>query len=118
MSLKVYGIPTCSTCKKALAWLKQNNIAHEWVNTREAAPTVELIQKWIADLDNKRLRNTSGKSYRALGQEKQEWDDAQWARAFASDAMLLKRPIFTRNNRALMTGFRGSEEILLKTLKD
>ena len=115
MSLKVYGIPTCSTCKKALAWLKKNDVAHEWINTRETAPTRDQIRQWIGDLDNKRLRNTSGKSYRALGQEKHEWSDAQWIEAFSKDAMLLKRPLFTKNNHAIMTGFRASEEELQKT---
>ena len=62
------------------------------------------------------MRNTSGGSYRALGEEKKSWTDAQWADAFAADAMLLKRPLFERSGTALMTGFRGSDESLREKL--
>ena len=117
MSLTVYGIPTCSSCKKALKWLKDHNIAHSWVNTREEQPTQVQLKKWVQDLGNKPLRNTSGKSYRALGEEKHTWSDEQWAEAFAKDSMLLKRPLFVRNNKALMTGFRGTDADIRKNLK-
>ena len=116
MSITVYGIPTCSTCKKALKWLKDHDISHTWINTRETQPTQSQLKKWVQDLGNKALRNTSGKSYRALGEEKHTWSDAQWVEAFAKDSMLLKRPLFVRNQTALMTGFRGSDAELRKKL--
>lgn len=38
MTLTVYGIPTCTTCKKALQWLDQHHIAYEFVDTKIAPP--------------------------------------------------------------------------------
>lgn len=110
MTLRVFGIPTCGSCKKALKWLAEENIAFEWVDTRQHPPDRAQIESWIRDLGTKPMRNTSGASYRALGDEKNEWSDAQWADAFASDAMLLKRPLFVRGKRALCTGFRDEAE--------
>ena len=56
------------------------------------------------------MRNTSGGAYRALGDDKKTWTDAQWITAFTKDPMLLKRPLIEQNGVALSTGFKGSDE--------
>ena len=117
MALMVYGIPTCNSCKKALRWLSEHNEEYTWINTREVPPTVTAITGWVNDIGNKPLRNTSGGSYRALGDEKKSWSDDQWIQAFAEDAMLLKRPLFVRDGTALFTGFRGSDQDIEAKLK-
>lgn len=110
MGLKVYGIPTCGTCKKALAWLDDKGIDYAFVNTKEQPPTQAMIREWVSELTAKPMRNTSGGSYRALGEDKQSWRDAQWIEAFAQDAMLLRRPLFEKDGKAVMVGFRAKEE--------
>ncbi|MEO0804295.1 MAG: Spx/MgsR family RNA polymerase-binding regulatory protein [Cyanobacteria bacterium J06642_2] len=116
MGLQVYGIPNCGTCKKAMAWLDNNDVTYEFVNTKEHPPTKEAIAPWIAALGAKSMRNTSGKSYRALGDERNDWDEAEWADAFARDAMLLKRPLFVKDGQAVLVGFRAAEETLRAVL--
>ena len=116
MSLTVYGIPTCGTCKKALQWLDSRSIAYEFVNTKENPPSSAAIAAWVDTLGNKAMRNTSGQSYRALGDEKQTWDDAAWVNAFSQDAMLLKRPLFVKEGRAVLVGFRAPEGVLEEVL--
>ncbi|MEM9511694.1 MAG: Spx/MgsR family RNA polymerase-binding regulatory protein [Cyanobacteria bacterium P01_E01_bin.48] len=116
MGLQVYGIPNCGTCKKAMAWLDNNDVTYEFVNTKEHPPTKEAIAAWIAALGAKPMRNTSGQSYRALGDERNDWDDAEWADAFARDAMLLKRPLFVKDGQAVLVGFRAAEETLRAVL--
>lgn len=116
MTLTVYGIPTCGTCKKALQWLDHQAIAYEFVNTKDHPPSRALVTDWVKTLGNKPLRNTSGQSYRALGDEKQTWDDAAWIDAFSQDPMLLKRPLFVKDGRAVLVGFRATEAVLKETL--
>lgn len=58
------------------------------------------------------MRNTSGQSYRALGETKKTWTDAQWIEAFAKDAMLVKRPLFVKDGLAVLVGFRDKDEAL------
>ena len=110
MSLKVYGIPNCGTCKKALAWLDEKGIDYDFINTKEQPPTKDMISSWVSALTARPMRNTSGKSYRAIGDEKKSWSDQQWIEAFAEDAMLLKRPLFEKDAQAVMVGFRAKEE--------
>ncbi len=116
MALNVYGIPNCGTCKKAIAWLEDNNIDYNFVNTKEQPPSKEMISTWVEALTAKPMRNTSGLSYRALGDQKKEWSDSQWTDAFAADAMLLKRPLFEKDGKAVMVGFRANEEEKLAKL--
>lgn len=116
MSLQVYGIPNCGTCKKAFAWLESNDIAYEFINTKEQAPSQAMIQDWVEALGAKPMRNTSGQSYRALGAVKDDWTDAQWVEAFAQDAMLLKRPLFVKDGTAVLVGFRDKEDVIRQKL--
>jgi arsenate reductase len=117
MTLTVYGIPTCTTCKKAQQWLQAQGIPYEFINTKEQPPDQTAIAAWVATLGAKPMRNTSGQSYRALGPEKQTWEDPQWIAAFAQDAMLLKRPLFVKDGTAIGVGFRDSDQGLRSQLK-
>ena len=117
MSIEIYGIPNCGTCKKAFAWLQNNNIEYEFVNTKENPPSKEMIANWVKTLTSKPMRNTSGQSYRALGEEKKTWTDEQWIEAFSQDAMLLKRPLFVKDGNAVLVGFRAKEEVIKEKLE-
>ena len=114
MTIHVYGIPTCSTCKKAISWMEAEGIAHTFVNTRTSPPSKASIEQWVKKIGAKVMKNTSGGSYRALGEEKKSWNDQQWVEAFTNDPMLLKRPLFTKSGTALCTGFRDNAKELLK----
>lgn len=112
MSLQVYGIPNCGTCKKAFSWLDSNSIKYEFINTKEQPPTQALIRGWVEALGSKPMRNTSGQSYRALGTTKDDWTNEQWVEAFSNDAMLLKRPLFVKDGTAVMVGFKDKPEVI------
>ena len=110
MSFTLYGISTCDSCRKAKKWFDAQEIEYTWVDTRKIPPTKGQITRWVTTLGNKVMRNTSGGSYRALGEEKKTWSDSQWIEAFSKDPMLLKRPLIERGDTALSTGFRGSDD--------
>lgn len=116
MAIQVYGIPNCGTCKKAFTWLDNHEVAYEFINTKEHPPSRETIQEWVEALGSKPMRNTSGQSYRALGDEKQTWDDAAWVKAFAADPMLLKRPLFVKDGKAVLVGFRAVDSAVREVL--
>lgn len=114
MTLQVYGIPNCGTCKKAFQWLATNGIDYAFINTKEVPPSREQIQGWVAALGAKPMRNTSGQAYRALGPERETWTDGQWVEAFAKDAMLLKRPLFVKDGTAILVGFKDEAVVRQK----
>ena len=67
MPVTIYQYPNCSTCRKALAWLKANGVAATYridiVRHRRRARELERVQK-LAGVPVKKLFNVSGESYR------------------------------------------------------
>ena len=41
--MKVYGIKSCDTCRKARKWLDEQGIDHDWVDLREDGVTTAAI---------------------------------------------------------------------------
>ena len=110
MALTVYGIPTCNSCKKAMKWLDELGAKYEFVNLKEHPPNQQEIAGWVTTLTAKPMRNTSGQAYRTIpATQRDAMTDEDWIAAFASDAMLLKRPLFVKDGTAIATGFRSPD---------
>ena len=95
----------CSTCKKALAWLRAKKIDPTLRPIVEDTPTSAELKKWIATsgLPIKRWLNTSGLSYRALGKAKIDaMTNAQIVEALARDGKLVKRPVLVMDDNVLV----------------
>jgi len=116
MSIQIYGIPNCGTYKKAFKWLQDNGIDYKFINTKETPPTRDQIENWVKSLGSTAMRNTSGQSYRALGDDKKTWTDEQWIEAFTKDAMLLKRLLFLKDGMAVLIGFKDKAEVVRQKL--
>lgn len=108
MALTIYGIPNCGTVKKARAWLEAEGIDYTFHDFRTQPVEADRVRAWVDTLGAKAMKNTSGGSYRALGDEKKTWSDARWAEAMADDPMLIKRPLVERDGVAVQAGFRGT----------
>ncbi len=101
----------CSTCKKALAWLKARKVEAEVRAIVEQPPTKTELKRWIPQSGKplKKWLNTSGLSYRALGKEKVDAaGDAQLIDWLAADGKLVKRPVLVRGETVLV-GFNEAE---------
>lgn len=86
----------CSTCKRALAWLEENGVAHRVRPIVEEPPTPAELRVWIpaSGLPVRKWLNTSGLSFRALGKAKIDAaSDAELEKWLASDGKLVKRPV-------------------------
>jgi len=112
MAIQIYGISSCSTVKRAAKWFEAAGCDVESNDFRRTPVSLEKVSSWVKAFGAKAMKNTSGGSYRALGTEKDQWDDAQWAHAFAQDVMLIKRPVIEKDGVPLVVGFRKSDEEL------
>ena len=67
--LKVYAYSGCGTCRKALKFLEERGVAHRVIPIREQPPTPAELKRMLAAYhgDTRKLFNTSGQDYRALG---------------------------------------------------
>ena len=110
--LKVYCYSRCSTCKKALKWLDENQIEHEIIDIKGEHPDEETLRNYyvMSGLPLKRFWNTSGIPYREMGLAKklQEMSEDEQLALLATDGMLVKRPLLVGDDFVL-TGFKEPE---------
>lgn len=104
--------PTCSTCKKAKAFLDEKGILYEMRPIHSERPSVEELRLWQekSGLPLKRFFNTSGQKYRAmeLSSRLSEMSEEEQLTLLASDGMLVRRPILVMEHTVLV-GFRAGE---------
>jgi arsenate reductase len=106
VALVVYHYPNCSTCKKALAWLRAHDVAFEPVDIVKQPPSRAALERAakLAGVPTRKLFNVSGESYRA-GNYKERlpgMTDAQAFVALAADGKLIKRPLALGDGVALV----------------
>ena len=110
--ITVYCYSKCSTCKKALKWLDENEIQYKLLDIKADHPDEKTLREYYAasGLPLKRFFNTSGIQYKELGLAKklpEMSEDEQFA-LLATDGMLVKRPLVVGNGFVL-TGFKENE---------
>ncbi len=109
-SPRLYAYPGCGTCRKALAWLRERNLAIETTDITRQPPSLEELRSALRQLGRGRLFNTSGQSYRALGSATiKAMDDEEALAALARDGRLIKRPFLITAAGRVVTGFRAEE---------
>ncbi|MCR4611619.1 MAG: arsenate reductase family protein, partial [Lachnospiraceae bacterium] len=105
----VYCYSRCSTCKKALKWLDDNNIEYKLIDIKEDNPDEKTLRKLHkkSELPLKRFFNTSGQLYRGMGLSKKlpDMSEDEMYKLLATDGMLVKRPILI-TDKAVLTGFK------------
>lgn len=112
MKLRIYAYAGCETCRKALKFLSERGIAHEVIPIREQPPTAAELRAMLdhVDGDLRKLFNTSGQDYKALGMKDRlpslSTDEA--LALLASRGNLVKRP-FALTKTAGAIGFKPDE---------
>lgn len=101
--------PTCSTCRKAKAWLEGEKLSFEDRHIKEAPPSYEELMHWyqVSGLPLKRFFNTCGMAYKALNLKEKlpQLSQEEQLKLLASDPMLVKRPILV-TEKGVYPGFR------------
>ena len=98
--------PRCTTCKKAKAWLDENNIQYEERNIKEENPNEAELTEWISKSNYpiKKFFNTSGILYRELNLKEKlnTIPEEELIKLLATDGMLVKRPILVGEDTVLV----------------
>ncbi len=100
--MRVYGIKTCSSVKKALKFFKENNIDFEFIDFKTAPVNETKIKEWLKNIDINLLFNTKGKKYRDLKLKELNLsieDKISW---MAKENLLIKRPVIEYNDKILV----------------
>jgi arsenate reductase len=102
--VQLFHIPTCGTCRKAIAALKAAGVAPALVDLRQSPPDAALLAGLVAD------SRLPPRKYKAGGWAAQAGalDAAGVVAALAADPMLIKRPVVVRGSgpqRVVLVGF-------------
>lgn len=105
--MKLYGIPNCSTVKKARDWLARHDIAVEFHDFKKHGISAELAQRWLQQAPWDTLINRKGTTWRGLPDEQKL---ALNGNAAAQPLMLdkpsvIKRPLLEQDGKLLHIGF-------------
>ena len=102
--------PKCTTCQKAVRYLKEKGVSFEERNIKENNPTAQEISAWQkkSGLGLQKFFNTSGLQYRALGLKDKlpSMSEEEMLSLLATDGMLVKRPILVLDEKVLV-GFKA-----------
>lgn len=105
----VLHYPKCSTCKRAIQWLKENQIDYQERNIVEQNPTQQELTEWYhkSGLPLKRFFNTSGNLYKEqnLKDKLPQMSEQEQLALLATSGMLVKRPLVIGEDFVL-TGFK------------
>ena len=106
--MKLFSYASCSTCCRAIKWLKNNEINFELIDLLQNPPSQQLLIS-ASELygDRKYLLNTSGVTYRSMGSEKiKKMSDYQLFKQLVMEPRLIKRPFLSISSKSFLVGFK------------
>jgi Spx/MgsR family transcriptional regulator len=109
--MQLFGIPNCSTVKKARDWLCLNNIVYEFHDFKKNGVTRALLELWLSQLHWEKLVNRSGMTWRNLSDsEKKAVIDASSAlNLMLEKSSVIKRPVLVKDGKIICLGFNEAD---------
>ena len=101
MSVHLYGITNCDTCRKARQWLTTAGIEHTFVDLRREPPSGERLAAWREALGDGALINKRSKTWRDFDDASRQAAEADPLPVLAEHPTLIKRPILETSTTTL-----------------
>ncbi len=102
--ITLYGIKSCGSVKKALAFFKERSVEVRFVDFKSTPVGCDKIDEWLGKTTLSILLNTKGTTYKTLNLKAINPDDAQKRHYLCSHNLLIKRPVIEVGER-LIVGF-------------
>jgi len=102
--IEIYGIKNCDSVKKAIAFLKKNDLEYRLHDFKTDAIGLEKIEQWLLKTTIKTLFNSRSTTYRTLKLRELNLDETGQKEWLAKENLLIKRPVIEYNDE-LIVGF-------------
>ena len=109
MSLTLYGLKNCDTCKKALKALEAAGKAVTFVDIRAEADLAALLPGWLDSAGPDRLINRRSTTWRTLSEAERAGDPLALLSAHPT---LIKRPVIVADD-AIFVGWAKDTQAAL-----
>lgn len=106
--LTVYGIKQCDTVRKALKWLDQQGVKHQFHDFRVDGLQAELLQGWLDSEFAGTLVNRRSTTWRQLSDEQRQSEGEALIGLLMAHPTLIKRPVFV-TDQIVAIGFKPAE---------
>lgn len=91
--MKMYGIKSCQSVKKAKAFFDENNISYDFIDLSKEPVNKEKIEKWQTFTSATSMLNPRSKVYRDLELKTKKPTEKKAVSIIEKDNGILKRPI-------------------------
>ncbi len=105
--IKLYGIKTCDTCRKARRWLDKAGIDYCYIDLRENGIDAQRIQGWLDTHGGAKLINKRSRTWRELDGEARTACESDTRDCLLKYLTLIKRPILETSLTSLV-GFSAA----------
>lgn len=105
--MKLYGIPNCSTVKKARSWLESHGVAYEFHDFKKQGIDAATLENWLAQIPWEKLVNRAGMTWRNLDEASKAavTDHATAIRLMMDKTSVIKRPVLVKAGQLFCLGF-------------
>ena len=105
-----YSYLKCSTCIKAVKWLKSKDFEFQLIDIVEEPPLVNYLNQALEQYsdDKKRIFNTRGKAFKNLNPDIYNLSREEIVQLLLSDGKLIKRPFLIFGEKIIL-GFNEAE---------
>jgi Spx/MgsR family transcriptional regulator len=102
--IKIFGIPSCDTVKKARIFLEKNQISYDFVDFKKTAPSKTDMGRWRKVFGGLPV-NTKGQTYKKLKNEYEALSATAQVDFLVENTSMIKRPILEQDGEVLAFGF-------------
>ncbi len=110
--MKLYGITTCDTVRKARKALEEHGIDYTFVDMRKTPVECETIDRWLAHVPIETLFNKRSTTYRKLGLKEMNLDATGMREWLCRENTLIKRPVMEMEGGEVIVGYDEAQTLI------
>ena len=99
MSITLYGLKACDTCKTAMKALEAGRGPVTFVDIRAEADLAAKVPQWLAAVGAETLVNTRSTTWRGLTDEQKALAQSAPAELLIANPTLVKRPVIEADGK-------------------
>lgn len=97
--MKLFGIKTCDTVRKAMRWLNAHQVKYQFYDLRQDSLNQQVIEQWLESVTWSSLLNQRSTTWHQLDDPRKEALNQQVAiELMLAHPTLIKRPVLCDQN--------------------
>lgn len=113
--MKLYGLKTCDTCRKAIKALEEAGAEFKVVEVRADGVTRKQIETWAKAVGWEKLLNKASTTWRGLSDaDKDNVDEQKAVVLMAAHPTLIKRPVIEARGKVYVGWTEDTQDVFTR----